>query len=83
MSGCTSPAWSSRSAGADRFRCSRIDDLRRALIATTLVSSADVRLSPRDAGRVGDVDVQLRMVGGEPRLAAMGIATDQGEIVLR
>lgn len=32
---------------------------------------------------VGDVDVQLRMVGGEPRLAAMGIATDQGEIVLR
>lgn len=32
---------------------------------------------------VGDVDVQLRMVGGEPRLAAVGIATDQGEIVLR
>ena len=32
---------------------------------------------------VGEVDVPLRMVGGEPRLAAAGIATARGEILLR
>jgi len=32
---------------------------------------------------VGEVDVPLRLVGGEPRLAAVGIATSRGEIVLR
>ncbi|MGW3966622.1 VOC family protein [Amycolatopsis sp. NPDC005003] len=32
---------------------------------------------------VGEVDVPLRWVGGEPRLAAAGIATTRGEIVVR
>ncbi|MDI5982560.1 hypothetical protein QDK53_40620, partial [Amycolatopsis magusensis] len=32
---------------------------------------------------VGDFDVPLRFVGGEPRLAAAGIATSRGEIVVR
>ncbi|MGW4128150.1 VOC family protein [Amycolatopsis japonica] len=36
-----------------------------------------------DARRwVGEVDVPLRLVGGEPRLAAVGIATARGEIVV-
>ncbi|UMP05141.1 VOC family protein [Amycolatopsis sp. EV170708-02-1] len=32
---------------------------------------------------VGELDVPLRMAGGEPRLVAAGIATDRGEILLR
>jgi hypothetical protein len=40
-----------------------------------------------DASRLrrwlGEVDVPLRWAGGEPRLAAVGIATARGEIVLR
>ncbi|MGA6164589.1 hypothetical protein [Amycolatopsis magusensis] len=32
---------------------------------------------------VGDIDVPLRFAGGEPRLAAAGIATSRGEIVVR
>ncbi|MFI7121714.1 VOC family protein [Amycolatopsis sp. NPDC049868] len=32
---------------------------------------------------VGEVDVPLRVVGGEPRLVAAGIATARGEILLR
>lgn len=32
---------------------------------------------------VGEVDVPLRVVGGEPRLAAVGIATARGEMVVR
>jgi hypothetical protein len=32
---------------------------------------------------VGDIDVPLRWVGGEPRLTEVGIATARGEIVLR
>ncbi|GAB2772646.1 VOC family protein [Amycolatopsis magusensis] len=32
---------------------------------------------------VGDIDVPLRFVGGEPRLAAAGITTSRGEIVVR
>jgi hypothetical protein len=32
---------------------------------------------------VGEVDVPLRFIGGEPRLAAVGIATARGEVVLR
>jgi hypothetical protein len=32
---------------------------------------------------VGEIDVPLRFVGGEPRLAGVGIASPAGEIVLR
>jgi hypothetical protein len=32
---------------------------------------------------VGDVDIPLRFVGGEPGLRAVGIATETGEVVLR
>ncbi|MFD5246253.1 VOC family protein [Amycolatopsis sp. NPDC058340] len=32
---------------------------------------------------VGELDVPLRMAGGEPRLVAAGIATDRGEILVR
>jgi translocation and assembly module TamA len=79
------PPFSARHVGViarfkegDRFRRSRVDDLRRALIATTLVSVADVRLSPRDGGRIMDVDVRLepapmRTVAGE-----LGYGSGQG-----
>ncbi|WP_158634141.1 hypothetical protein [Amycolatopsis sp. WAC 04169] len=32
---------------------------------------------------VGELDVPLRFIGGESRLAAVGIVTARGEIVMR
>ena len=62
----------------DRFRRSRVDDLRRALIATTLVSNADVRLSPRDDGRIVDVDVRLEPAPTRTIAGELGYGTGQG-----
>ena len=62
----------------DRFRRSRVDDLRRALIATTLVSNADVRLSPRDDGRIVDVDVKLEPAPTRTIAGELGYGTGQG-----
>jgi translocation and assembly module TamA len=60
------------------FRRSKIDDLRRALIATGLIASADVRLVPAADGRTVDVVVHLdpapmRTVAGE-----LGYGTGEG-----
>ena len=62
----------------DPFRRSDIDDLRRALIATGLISSADVRLVPVAGGRTVDVAVHLdpapmRTIAGE-----LGYGTGEG-----
>ena len=62
----------------ERYRQSRVDDLRRALIATGLVSSAEVRVTPRADGRAVDLDVHLepapmRTVAGE-----LGYGTGEG-----
>jgi translocation and assembly module TamA len=62
----------------DPFRRSEINDLRRALIATGLVSSAEVRLVPSADRQVVNVDVRLepapmRTVAGE-----LGYGTGEG-----
>ncbi len=62
----------------DRFRRSRVDDLRRALIATTLVANADISLSPREGGRVVDVDVRLEPAPTRTIAGELGYGTGQG-----
>ena len=62
----------------DPFKRSEVNDLRRALIATGLVASADVRLSPSADRRTVNVDVHLepapmRTVAGE-----VGYGTGEG-----
>ena len=62
----------------DPFQRSKIDDLRRALIATTLVANADIRLVPVNGGRT--VDVAVRLEPAPPRTIAgeLGYSTGQG-----
>ena len=62
----------------DRFRRARVDDLRRALIATTLVANADVTLAPRDGGRIVDVDVKLEPAPSHTIAGELGYGTGQG-----
>jgi len=62
----------------EQFRRSKIDDLRRALIATGLVASAEVRVVPAADGRTVDLAVNLepapmRTVAGE-----LGYGTGEG-----
>ena len=62
----------------DPFKRSEVDDLRRALIATALVASADVRLSPSPDRQTVNVEVHLepapmRTVAGE-----VGYGTGEG-----
>ena len=80
-----SPPFSARHVGliarfkaGDRFRQDRVDDLRRALVATGLVSSAEVRIVPAADRRSVDLDVHLepapfRTVAGE-----LGYGTGEG-----
>ena len=60
------------------FKRSKVDDLRRALIATGLVASADVAVVPARDGRTVDLDVKLtpapmRTIAGE-----LGYGTGEG-----
>jgi len=62
----------------EKFRRSRVDDLRRALIATGLVASADVAVVAAADGRTVDLDVKLtpapmRTIAGE-----LGYGTGEG-----
>ena len=62
----------------DPFQRSKVDDLRRALIATGLVSSADVTVVPAADGRRVDLEVALapapmRTIAGE-----LGYGTGEG-----
>ena len=62
----------------DIFKRSKVEDFRRALIATTLVSVAEVRPVPTDGGRTIDLAVRLEpapqhTIAGEP-----GYGTGQG-----
>ena len=62
----------------DPFRRSKVDDLRRALIATGLVASAEVKLVPARDGRTVDLAVNLqpgpmRTIAGE-----LGYGTGEG-----
>ena len=62
----------------EKFRRSRVDDLRRALIATGLVASADVAVAAAADGHTVDLDVKLtpapmRTIAGE-----LGYGTGEG-----
>ncbi len=62
----------------DQFRQSRLDDLRRALIATGLVANAVITTIPRDGGRVVDVAVKLEPAPARTIAGEVGYGTGQG-----
>jgi translocation and assembly module TamA len=62
----------------DLFKQSKVDDLRRALIATTLVSSAEVQLVPVNGGRVVDLAVRLEPAPSHTIAGELGYGTGQG-----
>ncbi|HET7604488.1 MAG TPA: BamA/TamA family outer membrane protein [Sphingomicrobium sp.] len=62
----------------DQFQRSKVDDLRRALIATTLVANASIRLVPVQGGRVVDLDVQLEPAPSHTIAGEIGYGTGQG-----
>ncbi|MEO7654509.1 MAG: BamA/TamA family outer membrane protein [Sphingomicrobium sp.] len=67
-----------RFKAGDRFRRSRLDDLRRALIATSLVANSDVTIAPRDGGRIVDIDVKLEPAPSHTIAGELGYGTGQG-----
>jgi translocation and assembly module TamA len=62
----------------DPFQRSKLDDLHRALIATTLIANADIRLIPVQGGRVVDVDVRLEPAPSHTIAGELGYGTGQG-----
>jgi translocation and assembly module TamA len=62
----------------DPFKQSKIDDLRRALIATTLVANADIKVVPVQGGRVVDLNVQLEPAPSHTIAGELGYGTGQG-----
>jgi translocation and assembly module TamA len=65
----------------DPFQRSKVDDLRRALIATTLVANADIRVVPVEGGRVVDLDVRLEPAPQHTIAGDIGYGTGQGALV--
>lgn len=62
----------------DRYEQDKVDDLRRALVATGLVSAVEVQQVPRDDGQIVDLAVKLspapmRTIAGE-----LGYGTGEG-----
>jgi translocation and assembly module TamA len=79
------PPFSARHVGiiarfktGDQFKRSDVDDLRRALIATTLVSNADIKVVPVQGGRVVDLDVRLEPAPSHTIAGEIGYGTGQG-----
>jgi translocation and assembly module TamA len=62
----------------DPFRRSKIDDLRRALIATTLVANADIQVVPVNGGRTVDLNVRLEPAPSHTIAGELGYGTGQG-----
>lgn len=62
----------------DEFERSEVDDLRRALIATGLVASAETRVVPRPGSRVVDVDVRLEPAPMRTIAGELGYGTGEG-----
>jgi translocation and assembly module TamA len=60
------------------FQRSKVDDLRRALIATTLVSAADVKVVPAGDGRTVDLDVRLEPAPSHTIAGELGYGTGEG-----
>ena len=79
------PPFSARHVGiiarfkaGDQFKRSEVDDLRRALIATTLVSNAEIKVVPVQGGRVVDLDVRLEPAPSHTIAGEIGYGTGQG-----
>ena len=62
----------------DPFQRSKLDDLRRALIQTTLVAGADIQVVPVQAGKVVDIDVRLEPAPSHTIAGQLGYGTGQG-----
>ena len=62
----------------DPFKQSKLDDLRRALIATTLVAGADIKTVPVQGGRIVDIDVRLDPAPSHTIAGELGYGTGQG-----
>ena len=62
----------------DPFKRSKIDDLRRALIQTTLVANADIKVVPVEGGRIVDLDVRLEPAPSHTIAGELGYGTGQG-----
>lgn len=62
----------------DRFERDRVDDLRRALIATGLVASADVDVVPLAGSDVVDLDVRLTPAPSRTIAGELGYGTGEG-----
>jgi len=62
----------------DPFQRSKLDDLRRALIATTLVANADIQVVPVDKGRTVDLNVRLEPAPSHTIAGELGYDTGQG-----
>jgi translocation and assembly module TamA len=60
------------------FKRSKIDDLRRALIATSLVSVADIQVVPVNGGRTVDLAVRLEPAPSHTIAGELGYGTGQG-----
>ena len=62
----------------DPFKRSDVDDLRRALIATGLVSTVDVQVVPVDGGRTVDLEVRLEPAPTHTIAGELGYGTGEG-----
>jgi translocation and assembly module TamA len=62
----------------DRFKRSKVDDLRRALIATGLISGADIQVVPVNGGRTVDLAVKLEPAPSRTIAGEVGYGTGQG-----
>ena len=62
----------------DRFERSEVNDLRRALVATGLVASVEVRPVPRDEGRTIDLAVKLEPAPMRTIAGELGYGTGEG-----
>ena len=62
----------------DRYEQSEVADLRRALIATGLISSLEVNQLPRDEGRVIDLAIKLEPAPMRTIAGELGYGTGEG-----
>ena len=62
----------------DRFEADEVADLRRALIATGLISSVEVKQIPRDEGRTIDLAVKLEPAPMRTIAGELGYGTGEG-----
>ena len=62
----------------ERFRQGRVDDLRRALIATGLVASAEVQVVPSQDGEAVDLQVHLEPAPMRTIAGELGYGTGEG-----